>query len=61
MFTNVLQSIEGVGIFPIISLIIFFTVFVAAFITIIRADKEEMERMANLPFESTTQNSSGEE
>lgn len=55
MFNNVLESIAGIGIFPIISLFIFFAVFVAAVVMIFSTDKEHLNRMASLPLESTNQ------
>jgi hypothetical protein len=52
MFENYLSSIEGVGIYPIISLLIFFIFFVALAIWAIRADKNYLKKMQDLPFES---------
>jgi hypothetical protein len=51
MYKNVLQAIEGIGIFPLISMLIFMTVFLAAIIWFFRADKEHLQRMAELPLE----------
>jgi len=53
MFENYLSSIEGVGIFPIISLLIFFTFFIALAIWAIRVDKNYLKKMQELPFETT--------
>jgi len=55
MYKNVLQTIEGIGIFPMISMLIFFSVFIAAIVWVFKADKEHMQRMAELPLESTTE------
>ena len=46
-----LKSIEGVEIFAIIALLIFFTIFVLMFVYAIRADKEEMKAYGNIPLE----------
>lgn len=51
MKQNVLQSIEGVEIFPIIGLIIFFSVFMYAIIEIIRADKKHIQHMSEMPLD----------
>lgn len=53
MFENYLSSIEGVGIYPIISLLVFFIFFVALTIWAIRVDKNYLKKMQELPFEST--------
>ncbi|HEX4946522.1 MAG TPA: CcoQ/FixQ family Cbb3-type cytochrome c oxidase assembly chaperone [Blastocatellia bacterium] len=52
MYKNVLQTIEGIGIFPIISMLIFLAVFLAAIIWFFKADKEHLQHMAELPLES---------
>lgn len=57
MYKNVLQAIEGIGIFPIISMLIFLAVFLAAIIWFFRADKEHLQRMAELPLEVTNEES----
>ncbi len=51
MYKNVLQTIAGIGIFPIISMLIFLAVFLAAIIWVCKADKEHLQRMAELPLE----------
>jgi hypothetical protein len=53
MYKNVLQAIEGIGIFPIISMLIFLGVFLAAIVWFFKADKEHLQRMAELPLETT--------
>lgn len=55
MYKNVLQTIEGVGIFPLISMLIFFSVFMSAVIWSFKADKKHLQRMAELPLERTSQ------
>lgn len=56
MFSNYLSSIEGIEIYPIISLIIFFTFFIGLCYWVIRVDKTYITKMENLPLE---QNGSG--
>ena len=51
MYKNVLQAIEGIGIFPIISMLNFLAVFLTAIIWVFKADKEHLQRMAELPLE----------
>jgi len=51
MFSNYLSSIEGVSIFPIISLIIFFSIFMTVLIWVFKKDKVYMSEMANIPLE----------
>ena len=46
-----LKSIEGVEIFAIIALLIFFTIFVLMFVYTIRADKQSVKAYGNIPLE----------
>ncbi|WP_417886583.1 cbb3-type cytochrome c oxidase subunit 3 [Zunongwangia sp.] len=46
-----LEQIDGVTIYPIISLIIFFTFFVALFIWVMSANKEHIKKVSNIPLE----------
>jgi|AVFP01.1.fsa_nt_gi cytochrome c oxidase cbb3-type subunit 4 len=52
MYKAVLNSILDVSIFPVISIIIFFTFFVGVIVYVIKQDKAFVERMANLPNEN---------
>lgn len=47
-----LESIDGVGIYPLISLLIFFIFFVALFWWVITAKKEYINNVSNLPLEN---------
>lgn len=49
MYKEVLRSIDGVEIFPIISLIIFFSFFVITCIVWYRKDKKTVDEYANIP------------
>lgn len=53
---NHMDSISGVDIYPIISLLIFFTFFVALFIWVITAKKEYIKKVSNLPLENDNTN-----
>lgn len=48
-FINYLESITGIGIYPLISLIIFFGFFVAVGIYVIKGRKEYFEYLRNIP------------
>jgi cbb3-type cytochrome oxidase subunit 3 len=52
MYKEVLRSIEGVGIFPSISLILFLGFFVLLIIHLIRKGGSHYEDAAQLPLES---------
>lgn len=52
-----LENIDGVAIYPIISLLIFFTFFVVLYFWVITAKKEHIKEMSNIPLDDdTTQN-----
>lgn len=48
---NHMESITGIEIYPMISLIIFFTFFVLLFWWVITAKKEYITNVSNLPLE----------
>jgi cbb3-type cytochrome oxidase subunit 3 len=47
-----LENIEGVSIYPIISLLIFFVFFVALFWWVFTAKKEHIDMVSNIPLDS---------
>ncbi|MES2555767.1 MAG: CcoQ/FixQ family Cbb3-type cytochrome c oxidase assembly chaperone [Bacteroidota bacterium] len=51
-FIHYLESIAGVGIFPLISLLIFFVFFTILILYVIRADKQHITDLKNMPLES---------
>ncbi|AXT51080.1 hypothetical protein SAMN04487910_1646 [Aquimarina amphilecti] len=51
-----MESIEGVEIYPIISLLIFFIFFTALFWWVISAKKEHIKEVSEIPFESENEN-----
>jgi cytochrome c oxidase cbb3-type subunit 4 len=51
MYKDVLRSIEGIEIYPIISLLIFFVFFVGVGIWFVTADSRRWQRLARLPLD----------
>ena len=56
MFQYLFDSIAGVEIFPIISLILFFLVFIGIVVWAIRADKKYLKKMEELPLDMSNNN-----
>ena len=54
MYKNVLQAIENIELWPVISLFIFFLFFLGVLIYIIRIDKGFIKRMKELPLDDGT-------
>lgn len=46
-----LTSIDGIEIFPLISLVIFFTFFVGLTIYILKIDRKKIDKIKNIPLE----------
>ena len=54
-----MDTINGIGIYPIISLLIFFSFFVVLFWWVFTAKKDYINKASNIPFDSTnTKNNS---
>ena len=51
MYKDVLSRMEGVELFPLISLVIFFTFFVLLITWVIRLNRGYIDTMENLPLE----------
>ncbi len=49
MYNNVLQSIENIAIWPVISFVIFFLFFICLLWWVFTADKKFIKYMENLP------------
>ncbi|QDO94358.1 CcoQ/FixQ family Cbb3-type cytochrome c oxidase assembly chaperone [Formosa sediminum] len=49
---NYMDSISGIEIYPILSLLIFFSFFVILFWWVITAKKDYINTVSNLPFEN---------
>lgn len=58
MIKEYLQSIDGVSIYPVISLIIFFVFFAVIIIWMFKVDKNYLKKMSNLPLDSDEENNS---
>ena len=50
-----LTTIEGIEIFPIISLVIFFSFFVGLGIYMVKVDKNKIKELKNLPLDEDEQ------
>lgn len=51
-----METIVGIEIFPLISLVIFFTFFVGLFIYVVRADKKEIDEISKIPLNDNDEN-----
>jgi len=51
-FSNYLSSIENVGIYPVITLILFVSVFIGAVIWIFTRDKEYISELEKIPLDN---------
>lgn len=51
-FINYLESISGVSIFPMISLLTFFLFFIVVGVGVYYMDKKTLEEIENLPLEN---------
>ncbi len=58
MYKEVLQSIEGIGIYPIISMIVFAVFFAVVLIWYFKADKKYLNKMSNLPLDDDEKSNS---
>ena len=56
MFKHYFEIIEGIDIYPIFSLLIFFIFFSLTIVFILKSDKEYIKEMSNLPLEGDDQN-----
>lgn len=52
MYKNVLQHIDNVAVWPIISFIIFFLFFIGLLWWVFTADKKMIKKMSELPIET---------
>ncbi|HZS03531.1 MAG TPA: CcoQ/FixQ family Cbb3-type cytochrome c oxidase assembly chaperone [Blastocatellia bacterium] len=52
MYKNVLQAIQGIEIYPVISMLIFILFFTAVVVWFFKADKAHLKRMADLPLDA---------
>ena len=61
MMSEPLSSIEGVAIYPIVSLILFFSIFVFMVFKVMKLDKKYIHRMENIPLDSNSANENNPE
>lgn len=55
MFSQNLSSIDGVSIFPIISLVLFFVMFSGVLYWVLKKDKSYMESLAHMPLQDNNE------
>ncbi len=58
MYKAILENIAGIGVLPVVALLLFMAVFVGVIIRVMKMKKSEVDRMANIPLENneTTKN-----
>jgi hypothetical protein len=54
MYKNVLQSIENIAIWPVISFVIFFVFFFLLLWWVFTTDKQVIDKMKSLPMDDAT-------
>lgn len=57
MYKNVLQSIDNIALWPVISFVIFFAFFLGLLLWVVFANKNFITYMKNLPIQDTQENS----
>jgi cytochrome c oxidase cbb3-type subunit IV len=55
MFSDNLGTIDGVSVFPIIGLILFFLIFIGVVIWAFKADKNYIKKMENIPLDNSNE------
>jgi cytochrome c oxidase cbb3-type subunit IV len=55
MYKNVLQSIDNIAIWPVISFVIFFLFFICLLWWVFTTDKKLIDKMKSLPMDGTVQ------
>lgn len=56
MYKQILQSIQNVDLWPVISLVIFFVFFVGILIKVALIDKKIIKKMEDMPLDDGTEN-----
>jgi cytochrome c oxidase cbb3-type subunit 4 len=51
MYKNVLQSIENIQVWPVVSFVIFFVFFLCLLLWVFTTDKKFIDKMKSLPIE----------
>lgn len=52
MYKNVLQAIDGIAIYPIISFLIFFVFFIGLTLFVLFSDKKHIAAMSEMPLQN---------
>jgi cytochrome c oxidase cbb3-type subunit 3 len=60
MYKEILRSVAGIGVFPAISLLLFFTVFTVMLVRVLRMDRGHATRLAGIPLIGTDAGADGE-
>jgi len=61
MYRQILQSIQNIEIWPVISLVLFFLIFIGILIKVILIDKKHIRKMEELPLDDGTINNQSPE
>lgn len=61
MYKHILQSIQNVDLWPVISLVIFFVFFVGILIKVALIDKKIIKKMEDMPLDDGTENNQSTE
>ena len=56
MFGEIMSTISGITIFPLISMVLFFLIFLGIVFWTFKADKSYLKKMSELPLDSTMKN-----
>jgi hypothetical protein len=56
MHIDTLRAIDGIGIFPVISLVLFVTVFTVMLVRTVRLNRHDLAEYARLPFNDSKEN-----
>ncbi|MCH7409222.1 cbb3-type cytochrome c oxidase subunit 3 [Belliella sp. DSM 111904] len=56
MKKDILSSIENIEIYPVISLLIFVVFFIGMFMWVVKADRQYINHMKDLPFDHESKN-----
>jgi cytochrome c oxidase cbb3-type subunit 4 len=56
MYKNILQNIDNIAIWPVVSFVIFFTFFICLLWWVFSVDKTFINKMKELPMDTTSSN-----
>jgi cbb3-type cytochrome oxidase subunit 3 len=54
MYRHILESLDNIQAYPLFSLLLFFTFFVAIIIWVVKSDKKYINKLKNLPLDDVT-------